>query len=465
MIELYYLKFECNLVNGFKKFLNNTFMEKFRNAILFKNVNLNLKIRLKTNLNLKGKSILQFKKTRINDEFVSNIQTISRPQENQKQINISNLNSFVTGSEATLNESLPSLQPKKRKRLYWTDCARIFSMLGIILLHSAGYGCEKTHLKRKDSNVMIICFYNCMTRFAVPMFVLLSGTFILDPSRTFSFKKLFRHNILRPATAFAFWSTINALINIFLYKKNKPSEFLKLFFVGEEYLWFIFMIISCYLISPFLRLFSDDVNLARYFFGLCVFWGSLIPTLKNIFTQDELNTWTSRWHYHFTLEFVGYFVAGYHIVKHVTIKSFKIRVLLYILGLADIFLIFGMTYRLEMKTGRYSKDFRDSYTLTVAFYTVVLFIFFKHEIGRINFSERAIRIISKLSALIFGMYLSHMILKKLLSRYAHIKQEEFLDIKLSSSIGCPTFWMVICGSSLLVSYLLSITPILKNFVV
>ncbi|ORY23101.1 hypothetical protein LY90DRAFT_515188 [Neocallimastix californiae] len=265
-------------------------------------------------------TILQFQKTRINDEFVSNIQTISRPQEDQKQINILNLNSFVTGSEATLNESLPSLQPKKRKRLYWADCARIFSMLGIILLHSAGYGCEKTHLKRKDS--------------------------------------------------------------------NKEA-------------------------------------------------------------QDELNTWTSRWHYHFTLEFVGYFVAGYHIVKHVTIKSFKIRVLLYILGLADIFLIFGMTYRLEMKTGRYSKDFRDSYTLTVAFYNVVLFIFFKHEIGRINFSERAIRIISKLSALIFGMYLSHMILKGLLSRYAHINQEEFLGIKLSSSIGCPTFWMVICGSSLL----------------
>jgi len=416
-------------------------------------------------------------KSRINDDFYSNNETISRPQEDQIQINISNLppnilTSITTGSEAILNESLPSLQPKKRIRLYWADCARIFSMFGIILLHSAGYGCEKTLLKRKDSNVMIICFYNCITRFGVPMFVLLSGTFILDPSKTFSFKKLFRHNILRLATAFAFWSTINALINIFLYKKNKPSEFLKLFVVGEEYLWFIYMIIGCYLVSPFLRLFSDDVILARYFLGFCVFWGSLIPTLKNIFNsfqwkeaQDELNTWTSRWHYHFTLEFVGYFVAGYHIVKHVHIESLKIRGILYVLGLADIFLIFGMTYRLEMKTGRYSKDFRDSYTLTVAFYTIVLFIFFKHEIGRINFSERAIRIISKLSALTFGMYLSHMILKGLLSRYAHIKQEEFLGIKLSSTIGCPIFWMVISASSLLVSYLLSITPILKNYVV
>jgi len=418
-------------------------------------------------------------KSRVYDDFHSSNENISRTQEdrNQMQINISNLTpniltSITTGSEATLNESLPSLQPKKRKRLYWADCARIFSMFGIILLHSAGYGCEKTLLKRKDSNVMIICFYNCMTRFGVPMFVLLSGTFILDPSKTFSFKKLFRHNILRLATAFAFWSSINALINIFLYKKNKPSEFLKIFVVGEEYLWFIFMIIGCYLISPFLRLFSDDVTLARYFLGLCVFWGSLIPTLKNIFisyhlkeAQDELNIWTSRWHYHFTLEFVGYFVAGYHIVNHVNIKSLKIRVLLYVLGLADVFLIFYMTYSLEMKTGRYSKDFRDSYTLTVVFYTVILFIFFKHEIGQINFSERAIRIISKLSYLTFGMYLSHMILKGLLSRYAHIKQEEFLGIKFSSTIGCPIFWIIISGSSLLVSYLLSITPILKNYVV
>jgi len=213
----------------------------------------------------------------------------------------------------------------------------------------------------------------------------------------------------------------------------------------------------------FLRLFSDDVTLARYFLGLCVFWGSLIPTLKNIFSsyqwkeaQDELNTWTSRWHYHFTLEFVGYFVAGYHIVRHVHIESLKIRWLLYVLGLADIFLIFGMTYRLEMKTGRYFKDFRDSYTLTVAFYTVVLFIFFKHEIGRINFSERAIRIISKLSALTFGIYLSHMILKGLLSRYVHIKQEEFLGIKLSSPIGCHIFWIVISGSSLLVRDLIKL---------
>jgi len=387
-----------------------------------------------------------------------------------------NLENVIANSEETLHNSsgvIDNANPnKKKKRLYWADCARIYSIIAIILLHSAGYGCEKTLLKRKDSSWKIICLYNCITRFGVPMFVFLSGTFILDPSKAFSFKKLFRHNILRLATAFTFWSTINALINIFLYKKYPLSDFFKLFFVGEEYLWFIFMIIGCYLIAPILRLFSDDIVLARYFLGLCIFWGSFIPTLKNIFTtyqlkdaETELDTWTSRWHYHFTLEFVGYFVAGYHILKYVNIKSVFIRIILYILGIMDVVLIYKLTCHAETKYKRYSKEFRDNYTLTVAFYTTVLFIFFKHEIGRINFSDRAVKFISKFSALTFGMYLSHMIIKGLLSKYAHIKQEEFLGIKLNSTVGCPIFWITITFCSLLVSYLLSKVPVLNRYVV
>jgi len=389
--------------------------------------------------------------------------------------NKNTLENGISASEETLNGSPGAAvanSNKKKKRLYWADCARIFSIVAIILLHSAGYGCEKTLLRRKDTTWKIICLYNCITRFGVPMFVLLSGTFILDPSRSFSFKKLFRHNILRLATAFTFWSTVNALINIYLYKKNTLSDFFKLFFVGEEYLWFIFMIIGCYLIAPILRLFSDDIVLARYFLGLCIFWGSFIPTLKNIFmtyqlkdAETELDTWTSRWHYHFTLEFVGYFVAGYHILKYVNIKSVAIRIILYLLGVLDVVFFYKLTCKTEDQKKKYSKEYRDNYTLTVAFYTVVLFIFFKHEIGRINFSDRAVKIISKLSSLTFGMYLSHMIIKGLLSRYCHIKQEEFLGIKLSSSIGCPIFWVVITFCSLTVSYLLSITPFLNKYVV
>ncbi|ORY22728.1 hypothetical protein LY90DRAFT_675769 [Neocallimastix californiae] len=324
------------------------------------------------------------------------------------------------------NEStslLPQVAPVRPRsnRVYWADCARIFSMIGIIMLHSSGYGCEQNLRKKKDPKWKIICCYNCFTRFGVPI---------------------------------------------------KAGDFIKLFVVGEEYLWFIYMIIGCYMISPFLRLFSDNIVLARYFLGLCLFWGSLVPTLRNIFTsykynnaKNELDTWTNRWHFHFTLGFVGYFVAGYHLMKHVTIKNIFIRIILYVFGIADAIAICYFTISLEViDKKKYSKDFRDTYTLTIAIYSIILFIFFKHEIGRIKFSEKAIKIISKLSSLTFGMYLSHMIIKTMLPKYIGISQTKFFSINYSPVIGVPIFCIIITILSLLISYVLSIIPILNRYV-
>ncbi|ORX76139.1 hypothetical protein BCR32DRAFT_329506 [Anaeromyces robustus] len=357
---------------------------------------------------------------------------------------------------------------KKSKRVYWADCARIFSMVAIILLHSSSFDCELRLKLKNDSSWIIICCFNCLTRFGVPMFVLLSGTFILDPSRNFSFKKLFKHNILRLATAFAFWSTVNAVLDIYLQKESPPLlsdeymiQFFKKFFVGEEYLWFIFMIIGCYLIAPILRLFSDNVLLARYFLGLCVFFGSFIPTLNNFFAayryteaKNELTVWTSRWHYHFTLEFVGYFVGGYHIMKYVNIRSYLI-------------LLTCLTIHVESPADfkGYSHHFRGTDTLTIAIYSVILFIFFQHEIGRISFSENIKKLITKISALTFGMYLSHMVIKNILVNFLHISQYEFLGMALHPVIGVPLLWIIITILSLLTSYGISLIPVLNKYII
>jgi len=151
-----------------------------------------------------------------------------------------NLRKSSSEETLTVNEMATTSNPdkiainKKKQRLYWADCARIFSIVCIILLHSAGRSYELDLLKKKNKGWKIVCLYNCITRFGVPMFVLLSGTFILNPSKPFSFKKLFRHNVLRLATAFTFWSTINTILNIYVYKKHPVSDFFKLFFATRR---------------------------------------------------------------------------------------------------------------------------------------------------------------------------------------------------------------------------------------
>jgi len=369
-------------------------------------------------------------------------------------------------------------QPKNR--VYWADCLRIFSMLNIILLHCANCTYEKELVERKDKNVIYVCIYNCVTCFAVPVFVMLSGTFFLDPNKKFSFKRLIKKNISRLLTAFYFWSAINGFINV-MKPKNGPSifssEFIKKFFVcfftGEEYLWFILMIIGCYLCIPILRRISDNIVTMRYFLGLWIIWGSVIPTIRDVLNMSNtetvgiaFSTWIDRWHFHFTLEYIGYFVAGYYIFKYVNIENIKYRIILYILGLFDLIIIISSCIVSEIKAGTFFSYVRDCMTITTIFYSLVIFIFFKHEIGIIHFSKTATKSITKFSSLTFGMYLSHIVIRSIFFKYLNINQDHMGDnIHYSPLFGIPFLFITISSICLLISAVISKIPILNKYII
>jgi len=336
---------------------------------------------------------------------------------------------------------------------------------------------KKTLRNSDNPNWKIVCIYNSLTRFSVPMFVLLSGTFFLDPSKPFSFKKLYRHNILRLFTAFYFWSGVNAFLNIYnnknisFFTKEGNKKFLEYFLVGEEYLWFILMIVGCYIVVPFLRLFSDNVVLARYFIGLFIIWSSLIPTFKNILRargyNDALrnfNVWTNRWHYYFTIEFVGYFVTGYHLLKYVNIKSQITRCIIYLICIVDVIFYISLTLSVEDKEKGYSEHFRNNFSFFVLLYSIILFLFFKYEIGKINFSHKTSKIITKLSSLTFGIYLCHLIVRNMLDKI-NINQHAFLGIEIGPAVGIPILFTIVSSISLLISYMISFIPILNRYIV
>ncbi|OUM64139.1 hypothetical protein PIROE2DRAFT_9178 [Piromyces sp. E2] len=397
-----------------------------------------------------------------------------------EDINISNDDIELVTRNNNDNEYqslLGAPKQEKKTRLYWADCARIYSMFAIVFLHCSNYGFEIHLIKTKDPNWKIVCIYNSLTRFSVPLFVLLSGTFFLDPSKSFSFKKLIKRNILRLVTAFYFWAFVNSLYKN-IARSNGPSffsaefqkNFIGNFLVGEEYLWFILMIIGCYIISPFLRFFSDNIPLARYFICLWLLWSSFIPTLDALLSLFNINhsgldVWISRWNFHFTKGFVGYFVTGYHIVKHVNIENFRNRCILYIICVIDIIIYIKLTLYHGKKANGYSDSFRGNFSIFVAYYAFVTFLFFKYEVGRIKFSYKMAKIINKLSSLTFGMYLTHLLIRNILLKFLNIDQRNFIGITYSPVIGCPILFMIVSSLSILISYGISRIPILKNYII
>jgi len=353
-------------------------------------------------------------------------------------------------------------------------------MFSIVLLHSANNSYEKTLANLKNRNFIIVCIYNSITRFAVPVFVMLSGMFFLNPNKKFSFSKLIKKNILRLITAFIFWSAINAFINI-MRPKTRPSilslefikQFLILFIPGEEYLWFIMMIIGCYLCIPILRRIVDDKIVTIYFLGLWIVWGSIFPSIEYTLNRvgastvaSVFTTWESRWNFNFTLGYTGYFVAGYFIFKYVNIENLRHRIILYILGIIDLIVIITVCSILGVETGTSFTYLRENLVLTDIFYSFVVFVFFKYEIGKIQFSEKTIKIITKLSSLTFGMYLSHMVLRNILFNELNFTHDHIgKNIHYSPAIGIPILFIIVSSASLLLSYIVSYIPILKNYVI
>jgi len=379
-----------------------------------------------------------------------------------------------------IKEEQPIIEPKKKKpRLYWADCLRIYSMFNIILLHCAGSTFENKLTETKNRNVIFVCTYNCITRFAVPVFIMLSGMFFLNPNKKFSLSRLVKKNILRLLTAFYFWSALNAFFNVMKPKTRPPifssefnKRFLILFFPGEGYLWFILMIIGCYLCIPVLRHICNDKKTMKYFLGLWIVWGSIIPTIRDVLNLVDpevlgkvFSDWVNNWHFNFAIEYIGYFVGGYYVFKFVNIEKLKYRIIVYSLGLLDLITVITVCCYIEIKTASNFSYIRGNLSITNMFYSFVVFLFFKYEIGRIQFSEKSTKIITKLSALTFGMYLAHMFVKNILSYVKFTEDHIGNNIHYTPAIGVPILFIVISSICLLISYAISFIPILNNYII
>lgn len=109
-----------------------------------------------------------------------------------------------------------------------------------------------------DSGVWRVSnFYHGIFRFAVAVFVMISGTLYLDSKRNWSLKKLWRKNILQIAAAYAFWQFFYAVYRIVVSGNMEgPVLFLKkvLIYCSSSYfhLWYLPMLAGLLAVTPLL---------------------------------------------------------------------------------------------------------------------------------------------------------------------------------------------------------------------
>lgn len=198
------------------------------------------------------------------------------------------------------------------------DFIRAYSMVLVLLLHSSNeyYKCVMETPIDSEWSWWVATFYKSLSLPCVPLFVILSGSLLLQNSKVNEpIKLFFRKRFSRIVPAFIFWSFIYLAWAFFTSKapitiENIFNGLMYSFFTGAYYhFWFIYMIIGLYMLTPILRVLVASNNqkileytLILWFINVSIF--PLIEFITGYSLHDSL----------FVLcGFVGYYILGVYL--------------------------------------------------------------------------------------------------------------------------------------------------------
>lgn len=348
----------------------------------------------------------------------------------------------------------------KNRTLYF-DYLRILATIAVIVIHVTA-----TELLNRsiDTYWHILNIFNGCSRFAVPVFFMISGALFLDNSRQISIKELYAKYILRLLVAYFFWSAVYALI----YHSKSLGIFVQSVVSGHYHMWFVISIIGLYIITPLLRKITESRELTKYFLiiSLALFlvpkffilFSEKIPFPGSTFISELISDFLSTMQLRFIQGYSFYFVLGHYL--HTTEFSKMNRAVIYILSLLSFALTIGFSSLLSVKEQSIVQDLNANTSVNIFFEAMGVFLFAKYELSRIRFSEKATTFITKVSKYTFGCYLMHVLVIDAFDRFLHMNAVYYNPILAVPFITIMTF--VIATA---VSALLNHIPVLKKYIV
>ena len=347
------------------------------------------------------------------------------------------------------------------KRNYNIDLLRIISAVAVVVIHVSAKKFDAAPVS--SSQFIAFDLYDSLSRWAVPVFVMISGMFMLDESKVFSIKKLYTKNILRIATAFAFWSAAYTVYNR-MFEKKGLAETAKEFIFGQNFMWFLFMIAALYAFSPFLRKITESKTASRYFIAVFTVLIIALPTLIR-FTNggyfDEVSKISDeQTHLHLILGIDGILYSGYFVLGHYLSKtelSRKTRTAIYALGVLSFFATAGLTYFYSLKMGKPDYRFFNYLNFNVLLESTAVFVLLSNI--KLNPGEKTKKLILNLSKYSFGVYLIHPLFIDILNRHG-LSTSSF-----NPFVSVIALALIVYFVSLIISAIINQMPLLKKYIV
>jgi surface polysaccharide O-acyltransferase-like enzyme len=295
------------------------------------------------------------------------------------------------------------MPPTKTENIDWINNLRIVALYAVIILHCTSlllmqYG------KVSMSDWMVADFLNATVRFAVPVFVMITGALSLH--REYEIGSFLKKRLVRVVIPFLFWSLVYIGYSLYNEEITFTSNVwadtrivLHLLKVGSSYhLWYVYMLIGLYFFIPVIGKFVRHATEKEIIYFLAVWFAVML------ITQPYLLRYNPSIDMHYFAGFVGYLVLGHYLAfKDFNIKHLRLWMIL--LFICSILLITIGSRQVVTSHQWPSTMFFEPVSPAIVLLASSVFMIFKLSAPKL--SPVIIRIRDFAGGYNYGIYLAH----------------------------------------------------------
>ncbi len=343
-------------------------------------------------------------------------------------------------------------------RIITFDILRIVAAFAVVLLHVSAHN---WHNSFPSAEWEIRNVYDSISRWCVPVFVMISGALFLNSHKPLKLSRLYRKNVLRIFIAFLFWSFVYAIYNCMVSEQLGNYKALGARFIsGPFHLWFLKMLIGLYIIIPVLRPVVIKRRNEIYFLCLSLVTVFIVPTLLKVigwFSADLAYVLTNgfkKLELNIAIGYSGYFVLGHYLYNY-KINSLT-RKTIYCLGFFSFICVVCFTHFTSHYIHSPYSYFYSNLNPFTLLEAAAVYVWVLSSFKQV--SNTAHRYIIQLSNCSFGIYLVHPLVLDIINRF--MPSFHFLLLMLY----IPLISFFIFFVSYLVIKAIRQIPFLKSFV-
>ena len=308
------------------------------------------------------------------------------------------------------------------------DLIRTVAIVLVLLLHASIEGNPAVDIMSPQGVQLWWAsdVYNSLARTCVPLFIMLTGALLLQPSKADEpIKVFFKKRWKRIGIPIVFWA-----VAYFAWRFFVNGEALNLTSIVQSVLagpyyhfWYLYVLIGIYLFTPVIRVIvaHADPRIIKYFLLVWFVGTGIIPLLTLYTIISPQTTWFNQNVFVIT-GLVGYFVLGAYVTK----LKLRSSILLLVFALSSVWTIVGTYFLVGTMGERYSQFFLDASSFNVILASAALFLLLAAVPSQNveNRFPRAKNVLKLISNNTLPIYLFHVMVLETL-------QKGYLGFKLS----------------------------------